>query len=155
MSIQKDIDETYTRLEQLLKKANTKVNYSQRFLFKMLIRINNQIRKPTHIQAAEAEARFWSNLFNLGLYFWDPEVGERYKILRDKSTSEPVRKLEAELDKANMIIDSIKWKELLPFYKDSKHLGLTQANNYWMPKIKLPKYKVIRYHEKNPDDQNN
>lgn len=148
MSILKDIDDTYIQLEQLLKKANTKVDYSQRFIFKILIELNNQIIKPTHIQAVEAKASIWSDVFNFVIYILNPEVGERYKTLKDKVNSEPARKLEAELDTANMIIDIIKWNELFLFYKDSIQLGLAQANTQWRPKINLPKYKILRIQEK-------
>jgi hypothetical protein len=142
-----------------LENANTQVDYSHRFIFKQLIRFNNQIKKHPLVQAEEAKWRSISDLVYIGLHLLGSEVAENYKTGYDHFISAPIRELETKLDTANGIIDSIEWKELYLFYKDSKQLGLTQANTRWKPKIKpvhkFPKYRILGIYEKKPDEQSN
>ena len=141
-----------------MEKANTRVDYGHRALLKGLINLDNQKRKPAHIQIEEVKGKILSDLVYIGFNVWNPNIAEDYKTRYDKHINEPARKLEKELDTANRIIDSIKWKELIPFYEENKQLGLEQANLRWVQKIKpvdkLVKYKVIQINEKNPDEQN-
>jgi hypothetical protein len=153
LSIQKDIDETYIRLEKILNKANTRVDYTQRFILKRFIRLNNQIKNTPQTKAIKSKSRAISQAIYQVYNLIDTEMAEDYKTRIDQFTSAPAKKLEVELDKANRIIDNIEWKQIYPFYKDSKELGLIQANTKWKPKMLQHASFVKRVYENNSDEQ--
>jgi hypothetical protein len=136
MSIQEDLHKTYSELDRTLTVANTRVNHIQRNLFKNLIRLNNQIKKPPHIAAQEAKGKFYSELARLGFLFIDPKIAKNFKTQYNQIISTPTKKLEIELDLANTIIEKLEHKDLISYYEESKKLGLSNANNKWIQKIR-------------------